>query len=174
MISVKDGDHKAFSQLYDRYSNRLYAFFMKMLWNDSENSRDALQDLFMKIMDRSSLYKPEYQFKAWIFRIAANMCKNIYRKNAFEKEYKSQLIKEGMDLPNMDIKMDNDIKMDRLSIALKGLNEDNRSLFLMRYQQEMSIKELAETFDLAEGTVKSRLHYLRNDLSGKVMGKELK
>ena len=164
MILIQNGDHRAFQNLYDRYATRLNGFFFKMLWSDAEMAEDFVQDLFTKIIDRPELFKTEYKVKPWLFQIAANMCKNAYRKNSFERAYRQHLESEGIHLAHIETKLDHSIQFDLLSKAMNNLEEDNRSIFLLRYQQDMTIEELSETFDIPTGTVKSRLFNLRKQL----------
>ena len=165
MVLLQDGDHRAFSQLYDRYAGRLKAFFRRMLWLDDELAEDQVHDLFTKIIDRPELYKAEYRFKSWVFQIASNMCKNIYRKRSFEQEYRAQLVNEGIGFMDPGKRIDEELKMDILVKALETMDEDLMTLFLLRNQQDMSIADLARIFDVPEGTIKSRLFQIRKELA---------
>jgi RNA polymerase sigma-70 factor (ECF subfamily) len=165
MVLVQGGDHRAFSQLYDRYAGRLKAFFRRMLWLDDELAEDQVHDLFTKIIDRPELYKAEYRFKSWVFQIASNMCKNMYRKRSFEQEYRAQLVNEGIGFMDPGKKIDEEVLMDILAKALETMDEDLMTLFLLRNQQDMSIAELARIFDVPEGTIKSRLFQIRKELA---------
>ena len=165
MILVQSGNHRAFSVIYDRFAGRMKAFFFRMLWQDEELAEDQVHDLFTKLIERPELFKAGYAFEPWVFRIAMNMCKNIYRKRQFENEYLAHLESEGIELSTIDQKMDMEIKKDALAVALERLDEEKRALFLLRYQQEMSVKDLARHFDVSEGTIKSRLFYIKKSLS---------
>jgi RNA polymerase sigma-70 factor (ECF subfamily) len=127
-------------------------------------SRD--HDLFAKIIDRPELYKQGYEVKPWLFRIAANMCKNAYRKRSFENAYREQLEEHQISTPTIELKIDEGIQSDMLCKALDRLDEDRKTMFLLRYQQDLSLKEIAVIFDLPEGTVKSRIFYIKKLLTG--------
>ena len=165
MIRIQDGDHRAFEHLYDRYAPRLNAFFYKMLWSDREMAEDSVHDLFMKIIYRPELYKAEYKVRPWLFQIAANLCKNVYRKASFEKAYRERLEKQQILLPSIEREIDNNIKLEMLDEALQTLDESRKSIFLLRYQQELSLKEIADICELPEGTIKSRLFYIKKFLA---------
>ena len=164
MALIKDGDHRAFSELYDRYSKRIKAFFYRMLWSDEQMAEDYVHDLFSKIIERPELFKEGQLFSPWLFQVASNMCKNAYRKRSFELEYLSQLERNRIQLPGIYKKLDEKVMMDQLFGMLEKLGEDKRDLFLLRYQQQMSVKELAGVFDVSEGTIKSRLYHIRQEL----------
>ncbi len=168
MVLIQHEDHRAFEQLYDRYAHRLNGFFYKMLWSDREMAEDSVHDLFAKIIDQPALYKGQYDVKPWLFRIASNMCKNAYRKRGFENMYREQLQDQDIFISGVERKIDEEIQSDILSQALAKLDEDRRTMFLLRYQQDLSVKEVAAIFNLPEGTVKSRLFYVKKLLSGAI------
>ena len=143
MVLIKQGDHRAFSHLYDRFAPGLNGFFIKMLWSDTALAEDQVQDLFTKILDRPELFKDGYKVKPWLFQIASNMCKNTYRKRAFEVDYRQHLMNEGIQFASLESRMDEQIQLDLLTKSLDRLSEEERSIFLLRYQQELSIKELS-------------------------------
>jgi len=166
MILIQDGDHRAFENLYERYAHRLNGFFYKMLWSDREMAEDKVHDLFTRIIDRPELYKLDYDVKPWLFRIASNMCKNAYRKRSFENGYREQLEEEKIFISPIERKIDENIQSGMLNEALDKLDEDRRTMFLLRYQQDLSLKEIAAIFDLPEGTIKSRIFYIKKFLAG--------
>jgi RNA polymerase sigma-70 factor (ECF subfamily) len=172
MILVADGDHRAFSHIYDRFSGRLKGFFFRMLGADEKAAEDAVHDLFTKIIQRPDVFDTTKVFESWIFTVASNQCKNIYRKRSFEQTYRQELEKQGVTLPVAETKIDQDIEKDLLDQAIERLSEEKRSMFLLRYQQELSVKELAGIFDIPEGTVKSRLHQIRMQLVNQVTSQD--
>ena len=168
MVLLQSGDHRAFSKIYERWAPRLNAFFYRMLWSDANDAEDCVQELFSKIIEKPQLYQTSYTVKPWLFRIASNMCKNIYRKRSFEKEYLNQLEKQGIELPQVENQIDTEIANDRLNMILNSLDEDKHLLFVLRHQQDLSIGELASLFDLPEGTIKSRLFHIKQLLIKKM------
>lgn len=128
-------------------------------------AEDQVHDLFTKLIEKPELFKQGYAFEPWIFRVDINMCKNMYRKRQLESEYLAHLELEGIELSTVDQKIDQEVKRDALSRALEQLDEDKRELFLLRFQQEMSIKQLALLYEVSEGTIKSRLFYIKKGLT---------
>ena len=164
MVLIKSRDHQAFTILYKRYADRLNAFFYRMLWADRAMSEDFVHDLFSKIIKKPELYNEDYEVKAWLFRIAANMCKNAYRKRAFEAAYNEAHRDEHMFDSWNDEKLDEVILTDQIHQLLDQMEEERKLIFLLRYQQELSIEVIAEMLDISQGTVKSRLFYTREKL----------
>jgi RNA polymerase sigma-70 factor (ECF subfamily) len=168
MQLIVERDSLAFSELYDRYNRILVNYFYKMLWQDEEKSQDFMQDLFTKIVEKPRSFDVKRNFKTWMFSIANNMCKNEYRKQAVRKNTSYDLdenyqIKDtAMDA--MDSLQDTQFS-EKLNIELSKLDEKQKSTFVMRYFQELSIKEIAETLECSEGTIKSRLFYTLKKLT---------
>jgi RNA polymerase sigma-70 factor, ECF subfamily len=156
MQLIAKGSAPAFELLYDRYSARLYRFFYRMLWQNAALSEDFTQDIFLKIIEKPQLFDTNRSFKSWVYTLAANKCKNAYRdkkdtqhidNHVFELHEKTEF--------NLDIQ-----KFEtHLATALDALDVSVKECFVLRYLEEMSIKEIALIVDIPEGTVKSRLHY---------------
>ena len=96
------------------------------------------------------------------------MCKNEYRKQSI-RHNTSYDIEEGLQIKDtgmnaMDNLQDSQFS-EKLKLELDKLDEKQKSAFVMRYFQELSIKEIAETLHISEGTVKSRLFYTLKKLT---------
>ena len=166
MELVVRGDERAFGALYDRYSRRLLSYFHRMLWNDREKAQDYLQDLFTKLAQRPTSYDPSRSFQTWLFSVANNMCKNAYRHEEVVRAAAREL-RHGVDREEARDGMDVDHERfrGRLDQELAKLDPDHKATFVMRYNEEMAIKEIAAVFGCSEGTVKSRLFYTLKKLA---------
>jgi len=143
-----------------------------MLGQDRDKAEDFTQDLFTKLIEKPQLFDTTKKFGTWIFSIACNMCKNEYRRLAVRKgtvndeskalrakDEGSENVVDYMDKKNFD---------QLLQVELGLLDEKHRSVFILRFQEEMSIKEISEALSISEGTVKSRLFYTLKKLSDKL------
>jgi len=168
MQLVVDKDSRAFSEIYDRYSQMLANYFFKMLWQDEEKAQDFMQDLFTKVIEKPHLFDLKRNFKTWMFSVANNMCKNEYRKQAIRKNT-SYDMDEGYQIKDSQASaldsLQDSLFSEKLTQELELLDEKQKSTFVMRYFQDMSIKEIAQALDLSEGTVKSRLFYTLKKLT---------
>lgn len=173
IAAIKNGDRLAFSELYERFNQRLYYYFYRMLGNDRELANDFLQDIFLKIINKPELFKPEYKFSSWIFTVANNMCKNEYRHREVRKivskdENPDQLL-SNEDEYEEAIKKENLIA--QLFAEIENLEEDQKAILLLKYKENFSLKEISEILDLPVGTIKSRLYYARTALTRKIINK---
>jgi RNA polymerase sigma-70 factor, ECF subfamily len=161
MTMMSAGAIRAFDELYHRYSVKLLNYFRKMLNNDTEKAQDFLQDLFIKLLEKSNYYDTSKNFSTWIYTLACNMCKNEYRNHAIRSrivEENGEAIFYNERMPDLDAidlgKFKNDLKAE-----LDKLDYAHRETFVLRFYEELSIKEISQILDCAEGTVKSRLFY---------------
>jgi RNA polymerase sigma-70 factor (ECF subfamily) len=174
MQYIQQGNISAFDVLYSRYSKRLLFYFYRELGGDEEKAQDFLQEIFLKIVEKHSLFDTERKFSTWIFSVAYNMCKNEYRRlqvreiivtnpdmNAIAEDSESQY-----QLTEQD--MDREVFEKALFAELESFEDGQRSTFLLRYQQNLSIKEISEILGCSEGTVKSRLFYTTRKLARKL------
>jgi RNA polymerase sigma factor (sigma-70 family) len=163
MQRAQQGDAKAFETVYERYSKPLFGYFCRMLWKDKEKAQDFVHDLFSKIIHKPESYSPDRPFKTWLYSVANNMCKNEYRKQEIRRPT-NHTIDTGIQVLG-ETGLEVQTNFDRnnfnaaLDKALEQIDENQRAAFIMRYHDEMSIKEIAAVFECSEGTVKSRLFY---------------
>ena len=161
----------AFDELYKRYSTRLLHYFHRMLGGDEEKAQDFLQDLFLKIVEGPARFHTGKRFCSWIFTIAHNMCKNEYRHLAVRKSAGNEVENSKGSEANyhsLEREFDNREFKKALLIEVQKLEKTERSTFLLRYQESLSIKEISEILECSEGTVKSRLFYTTKKLAGKL------
>ena len=166
MELIVRGDDRAFGALYDRYQRKLITYFSRMLWNDRERAQDFLQELFTKIARKPDSYDPSRPFSTWLYSVANNMCKNEYRREGTRKAAVPHLKAETdhVDAIHGD-GVDRERFRDRLDQELDKLDPDQKATFVMRYHEDMAIKEIAGAFGISEGTVKSRLFYTLKKLA---------
>ncbi len=167
-----NGDSSAFNQLYERYSNRLLYYFYRMLGNSNEKAQDFLQDIFIKLIGKSSTFDPSRKFTTWIFSIAHNMCKNEYRRMDIRKEVDIEAHSEYLpdenepSFENAETDLNQFTK--ELFEELQSFDEIHKTAFLLRYREGLPVKEIGQILEISEGTVKSRLFYTRKRLSEKL------
>ena len=155
------GEDKAFDELYRRYARRLQGFFFRMLGGDAEQAADFTQDLFLRIWTSRNSYKGGEQVSAWLFTMAYNLCRNEDRhREVLENYVWEQSGEEELTDSGVEIALDSAAFDLALTEVLKGLPPAPRMLFALRFEEELSLGEVAEIMHLPIGTVKSRCHYL--------------
>lgn len=165
MRGIARHEERAFAALYDRYSPRMYRFFLRMLARDAAKAEDFTQELFLKIIEKPHLFNPDRNFRTWIYALAYNLCKNEYRRNRpveTEADY-LEIIEE-----NIPERIDNELFERDLRASIEQLSAAHHQCFVLRYQEELSVAEIAEIVGCPEGTVKSRLHHAIRQVAGQM------
>jgi len=161
------GQSVAFDELYRRYHDRLLHYFRRMLGRDHEKARDFLQDLFLKLIERPERFSPDGCFRTWVFAVAHNMCCNEYRRAAVRRDAPVQPQPAPTSPPPGE-----GLEQREFRRALEGqllrLDQIKRSTFLLRYQEELSLQQIAQVMGCAVGTVKSRLFYAAKELANEL------
>jgi RNA polymerase sigma-70 factor (ECF subfamily) len=162
-----DGDAGAFELLMRRYERPLYNFILRSVRSD-----EILQDVFMKVVQRSHEFKGNSKFSTWLYTIARNLCIDDSRKMVFRRH-------KSLDAPSrngedsaptlLDKTAASDLGADRqtiakdlrdrIAVAVEELPEEQREVFLMRQVQGMAFKDIADVIGVPENTVKSRMRY---------------
>ena len=150
---AKKGDKEAFCSLIEANRNTIYRVAAAIL---SENDcDDAVQEAVIKAYKNIAKLKDNALFKTWLVRIVINESNRIYKKR---KKYVSL-----NEVVVQDIAAESQNTSDVRQEVLR-LEKDLRMVVLLYYYEDMSIKEIASSVGIPEGTVKSRLSRAREKL----------
>lgn len=158
MLRVGAGSDAAFEELYRRYARRLQGFFFRQLGGDEGAAADATHDAFLRLFEARDRYREGRDFATWLFTIAYNLCRNRYRRNAYETDYLASLDAEPLTAEDIEVEMDRETLHRALAAVLDNLPPPLRLLFSLRYEEELTVPQIASVLDIPQGTVKSRLH----------------
>ncbi|RRD01877.1 RNA polymerase sigma factor [Prevotella sp. OH937_COT-195] len=166
-LSYVDGNNRAFDLLLERTKDRLFQYIQFVVRN-KDIAEDIFQETFLKAIAKLNhgLYRPCGKFSGWMMRIAHNAVMDWFR------EQKSQNIIEptkGNDLSNLNPKdilygfaeaeyVNEQVLRDVRRIMDK-LPPSQREVVFMRYYQELSFKEIAETTGVSINTALGRMRY---------------
>jgi RNA polymerase sigma factor (sigma-70 family) len=169
MKLIRKKEKRAFEELYVRYSKKILNYLYRFLAYDKEKAEDMLHDLFLKIIEKPEQFDIQKKFSNWIFSIATNMIKNEYKRqdirNVYKEEkliYSENFVESEWDTPDLIT------FYSQLLSELEILDFESRTLFELRYKEELPVKEIAVIMQLPEGTIKSRLFYMVKKLSQKL------
>ncbi len=169
MSRIGAGSDAAFEELYQRYARRLQGFFFRQLGGDEEAAADATHDAFVRLYEARDRYVEGRRVDTWLFTIAYNLCRNRYRTNAYAADYLAMLDAEPVSTEDIEIEMDRETLRQALANVLDNLPPPLRLLFSLRYEEELTVPQIAFVLDIPQGTVKSRLHktmqIIRQELS---------
>ncbi len=154
------GDEEAFGKLYDKYSQLIYRFIVLRL-NSREDANDLTSEVFLKAWQYLVTGKKNIDnFKAWLYRLAGNLVIDHYRQSGRELQVLDEgqwnkIIDETYNL-EAQIKQKEDARW--LRQAMEKLSQDERELLVMRYIDDLDIKEISAILDKTTGAVRVALH----------------
>lgn len=159
-------DAAYFSAIYDRYANKIYSKCYSLL-KDTALAEDATQDIFTKIFLRMSSFNQKSQFSTWVYSITHNYCIDYLRKQ--RKKWSSDDDEQQQELLDKVVDTDDSIKekelleleLDKLAQALDKLSPEDKSVLLMKYKDDLSIKDICDVLDKSESAVKMKLKRAR-------------
>jgi RNA polymerase sigma-70 factor (ECF subfamily) len=167
LISIlAKGSSAPFNELYHRYGQKMFSYFFRMLWKNKELSEDLTQELFIKVMRHAEQFEQGKSFATWLYSIAHNMCKNEYRKEEVKLKYKhtKREAEPAFHDKNIDLRKFREAVHD----CIDELTEEKRTLYILRFQEQLTIPDISRILEIPEGTVKSRLFYLLKEMKEKL------
>lgn len=167
-VSCKDDD-RAFDLLYRRHARRLMGFFFRQLDRNEAVAADFTQDAFMRIWTARNKFVGT-NFRTWLFTIAFNLVKNHYRHTEHQQHYEQFLALHQAVTEDSNVveTLDGEALDRALKQELERMSPDALLLFSLRFEEELSVPQIAEVMAIPEGTVKSRLHTLTQTLKKKL------
>ena len=150
----------AMNLLIEKYRQQLFRHALYIL-RDQDEAYDIVQETFVRAIRETRLFEPEFRMKAWLFRVAKNLClnqvRNTNRRAAILHANPQPDCQEAQQWKNMFDGEQAILMMETLS----RLSEDHRDILVLRYYDELSYAEIAQVLDIKLGTVMSRLSRAR-------------
>jgi RNA polymerase sigma-70 factor (ECF subfamily) len=178
LARLRARDERAFRELVEEHRDRVFHLTYRMLGNKAE-AEDVAQEVFIAVFKTIDTFREESKLSTWIYRVAVNHCKNRIKYLARRHQRDQQELDEHNDpgdgahgVPSTPRRPDRQVEgaeLDRLmQEAIAELEEDHRTLVVLRDLEDLSIEEICEITGLPDGTVKSRLHRARIALRKKL------
>ena len=167
---------EVFDQEFMPHVNSMYNFAYRLTF-DEDDSKDLVQDTYLKAYRFIDSFERGTNAKAWLFRILKNSFINDFRKKSKQpakvdyQEVESYYNSDNVAVPmTTDLRVDTlkDMIGDEISIALNSLAVDFRTVIILCDLEGFTYEEMAKILDIPIGTVRSRLHRARNLLKEKL------
>ena len=170
---VQDGDVAAFDFLVQKYRERLFSIVYNLTSN-REDAADLVQDAFIKAFSSIRRFQGKSSFFTWLYRIAVNTALSHLKKHRLRRffslenindEASSTEIVEALSVRTKTEKgaMLNELQ-ERLNEALQKLSPKHRTVVVLFEIEGLSHQEISEIMGCSVGTVRSRLHYAKQQL----------
>jgi len=175
LVRLAGGDRDALAPLMERHERRLYRIALAYV-RSHDDALDVVQETFVRAYQNAARWDGTAEVGRWLTRIGINQAIDRYRRDKRRRATHEPLEEGDHDARAADNRPSPDGHVAaaetgaRIGAALAALPEKQRSIFVLRHYQDMSLEEIAETLGLPLGTVKSGLHRaiqgLRQRLSG--------
>lgn len=166
-LSYADGNNRAFDLLLLRNQSKLFSYILFVV-HDRETAEDIFQETFVKVITRlqEGRYTVSGKFGAWIMRIAHNAIMDWYRDQASMRIVDTSADNDLSNIPGADIFEDNIENrfvnsqiMTDVRRLLDALPPMQRKVVYMRFYQQLSFKEIADSTDVSINTALGRMRY---------------
>lgn len=158
---ARQGDKKAQEGLYLATNSAAYFVAMKIT-KDEEESLDIVSDSYIKAFASLDKLENDEKFPAWFNQIVANRCRDYLKKA--KPMHLSDMTEDGEEFEIEDVDgeipdelLENKDVIECVRRVVESLPEEQRMCVILRYYDEMSLQEIADTLEVSLGTVKSRL-----------------
>lgn len=155
---IMKGSQAAMEVLTRKYYQQIYAFVYRKVGN-KELAYDLTQEIFIKMMQKLSLYKNTGSFKSWLYTLAVNHCRDYWRSKQHKEKEKETILDDAIENDKSNVPYIFEKKETRAQVkhAILQLPEMQREAIILRYYHDSTMKEIAEMTDANISTVKSRL-----------------
>ena len=172
VAAARDGDDRAFEELYSRYRERIGAFIFSKV-HDHGRAEDIAQDVFMSALRRLRATDQEIAFKPWLYEIAKNACIDEFRRSKRTREVSLDADEELTGgrrgllsvAPTPPAAAESKQRLDDLRGAFIGLSETQHELLVMREFEGLSYTEIGARTGMSRQMVESGLFRARRKLS---------
>ena len=161
------GSEEAFTQIVENYQRPVYNLCYRML-GEPEAAEDAAQEVFLRVYRNLWRYNPERAFGTWLMSIAAHYCIDRLRRRKmtlFSMDEEDAIELPDLGAPDPEREAVKSEERQRLHGLLQSLDPLDRAALTLRYWNDCSEAEIAETLSLTISAVKSRLHRARRALA---------
>jgi len=169
VVRALGGREDGFEELVRRYQRPIVAYVYRMVGN-YDSALDLTQEVFIKVYNSLTRYRPEYKFSTWIYRIAHNSAIDHLRRNGAARTEELEVEGEGGQMfekplasksPTPEQESERRERRAEIEEVVCLLPSAYRELIVLRHSHDMSYDEIAEVTGLPLGTVKNRIFRAR-------------
>lgn len=172
MLRYQRGDERAFDQLVESYSPRVYALLTRFL-GPSESREDLVQEVFLRVIRARGEYRPEARFSTWLYRIAFNLCVNENQRRRpstplgeREGEFHEGRVDPHAPAPGAALEREDLVSCVRAAIA--ALPPRQRMALVLAKYEELPYEEVGRVLGTSEKAIKSMIHRAREALRARL------
>ena len=170
VLRVLGGEVDAFAALVDRHQGRIVSHLTRLV--GPSDAEDLTQDTFVRAYQALARFDPTYPFRGWLLVIASRLAANhaARRRERRLGEHIAETPGPASNDPARQVAEADaaDDLQRRVDRALAELSDDARTLYELRFRQQLTPAELASHFAITENALKVRVHRLRTQLAARL------
>lgn len=156
----QDGQSGLFEILYTRYKSKVFDKVHSFI-KDRHKSDEFTNDILSKVYEKLPGYRGNSAFSSWVYSITYNYCIDYLR---FQKKLHYPDWNRNNEIPEIPEESEEDLSLvtyENLLSILEIIHPEEKALILMKYQDDLSLKQIADTLRISEDAVKMRLKRAR-------------
>ncbi len=155
---IRTNDSNLFSQLYDRYVGVVYNKCLGFS-KSKEEAQDLTHDIFLKLFIKLRTFKGKSKFSTWLYSFTYNHCVNYVQRDSEKKKPKVPIDDYLEKFSSEEVSEESllSLKSEKLAKALEIIDPNDKVILLLKYQDELSIKEIQEVLGIGKSAVKMRI-----------------
>lgn len=165
--SNKKNKDDLFRYIWNEYHRKLIVFIRTKIGSNKENTEDIIQDIMLRLFENIEKYNPFYSFNTWVYSIARNCFIDRYRKENIEtipEQKTTEALFMETKIRNPEEELINKEISNKIDSFLVSLNEVDREIAFLKFYENMKYKDISKIVEIPEGTVKSKINIIRNNL----------
>ncbi len=160
VIKYKEGDNRAFEEIYLRYNKKLNRLIYNYIYNSTE-VEDVFHEVIIRVLRHIDKFNLSMSFSSWVYQIAVNCSKNFLNlKTKSEVLQNKEKLRVRMNFQNCNSLEDDilkDFDMVEFNNAINSLGDKFKDVFLLRYDHKLKYIEVAKVLQCSERTAKWRM-----------------
>lgn len=157
IMRIKRGDTDAWEHLVDKYYDKIFAYCFRRTYGNRSLASDLTQDIFLKLIQVIPTYAYKGKFYNYLYTIAVNHCNAIVKKKKLEVvEFDERFLADKLEtVENLLVRQE---ESQLIQTALNRLPDIQREALILRYYQDLKVKDIAKVTGVGVATAQSRIH----------------
>ena len=157
IIRIKRGDTDAWEILVNKYYDKIYAYCFRRFFGSHELAKDLTQDIFLKVVQALPTYRFKGKFYNYLYTIAVNHCNSYAKKKQVEQ---MEIVENTLidKTETIEKQLINQVNSQLIQTALDKLPIWQKEAIILRFYQDLKVKDIAKVTGVGVATAQSRIH----------------
>jgi RNA polymerase sigma-70 factor (ECF subfamily) len=156
---ARSGDHAAFRVIVEAHGRDVFRLAFRITGNE-EDAEDAVQETFLRAYRKLDGFEARANFGTWLYRVTANTAIDVLRRRKRTSDRSTEIEEESLPMsiaPSQESRVFGRQVRERVEAALSCLSDLERSAFVLRHFQDMSLAEVSESLETSVNATKQAL-----------------